>query len=242
VYAEDRDVFEWMRVGAPERRTCVEAQVMDFSDDVAYSVHDVEDGVVAGRIDLTRLRNQDERHSIWGTVREWYAPNRGDGELDDAWERLFRLPGWPHSPYDGSRQHLAALKNLTSSLIGRFCSAVATATATESAKDRSPVRYAAALVVPDSTSTEIAVLKGIAAHLIMRADDRMDELDRQRQLLLDLAEALQRSGAEAFDPVFRADLEAAKDAAARLRVVVDQIASLTDVSAVDRHRGLVPAA
>ena len=127
VYVDDRPIFDWVRVGAGEaggRRRCLEAQVMDLADDVAYSVHDVEDGVVAGRIGLHAL----DRDAVWATVREWYLPDADDADLDDALAGLQAVDGWPGAAYDGSRRHLAALKNLTSDLIGRFCGAVQDAT------------------------------------------------------------------------------------------------------------------
>ena len=215
VYADDLPVFTWLRSGVEGPRRCVEAQVMDLADDVAYSVHDLEDGIVG--------------------VGQVPVPH---GLLDAAHARLASLPSWPRSSYDGSRRGLAALKNLTSDLIGVFCGQVHQAT--RSAYGQGPlVRYAADLVVPPETATEIAVLKGIAAHYVMRADDRVALMERQRTLLAELFGALSKRGRDALDPAFRADFDEAVDDAGRTRVLLDQVASLTDASALTWHRRLV---
>ena len=226
VYDDDRPVFDWLRRGAPAGRRCLEAQVMDLSDDVAYSVHDVEDGVTAGRIDLTRL----DAAAVWETTRAWYLPDATEEALDAVLSRLQAMGSWPTRPHDGSRAASAALKNLTSDLVGRFCGAVQKATFASA--DGPFVRYRADLVVPDGTRAEIAVLKGVAAHYVMQADDRMVAMGRQRELLEELVACLVQRGPDALEPAFADDWAAAGDDAGRLRAVVDQVASLTDASAV----------
>jgi dGTPase len=232
VYDDDVAVFGWLRGDVAARRRCVEAQVMDLADDVAYSVHDTEDGIVAGRIDLTRL----DPAAVWETVRDWYLPDATDDLLDDVLAGLRQQASWPHAPYDASRRSLAALKNLTSDLIGRFCGAVQQATFATGAEPF--VRHSADLVVPERTRLEMAVLKGIAAHYVMRTDDRVALMTRQRELLAELVSGLASKGPDALDPLFADDWRAAADDGARSRVVVDQVASLTDASAVARHAAL----
>ncbi|MFL6003581.1 MAG: deoxyguanosinetriphosphate triphosphohydrolase [Nocardioides sp.] len=232
VYDDDLPVFDWLRRDVAGRRRCVEAQVMDLADDVAYSVHDTEDGIVAGRIDLTRL----DPPAVWETVRDWYLPDATDDLLDDVLSGLRQQASWPQAPYDASRRSLAALKNLTSDLIGRFCGAVQEATFAAGAEPF--VRHSADLVVPERTRLEMAVLKGVAAHYVMRADDRVALMTRQRELLAELVSRLASRGPEALDPLFADDWHAAPDDGARCRVVIDQVASLTDASAVARHAAL----
>ncbi len=238
MYADDADVFDWMRASSRPRRPCIEAQVMDFADDVAYSVHDVEDGIVEGRIDATRLAASALRAQINATVHEWYDAAADDAALDDAWHRLTTHPAWPAGPYTGTRRELAGLKNLTSSLIGRLCRSVEDATLQTG--DGGPVtRHQGDLVVPEETRAEILVLKGIAAHLVMSAADRVAEMGTERHLLLELVDTLSARGADALDPVFAVDYEAASSDSERTRVIVDQVASLTDVSAVSWHQRLL---
>ena len=88
-----------------------------------------------------------DRPAVWETVRDWYLPEATDAELDAALAGLTQVGSWPEAPYDGSRRSLAALKNLTSDLIGRFCGAVQEATF--AAAPGPFVRYRADLVVPE---------------------------------------------------------------------------------------------
>jgi dGTPase len=232
VYDDDFPVFDWVRGAAVGVRQCVEAQIMDLADDVAYSVHDVEDAVVAGRLDLTRL----DHEGLFETIREWYTPHQASSSLADALAELELVATWPKHPYDGSRLALAQLKNLTSDLIGRFCESVRAATF-----EASPgpfVRHRADLVVPEHTLLEIAVLKGIAAHYVMQAEDRIKIMHRQRELLAELVALLWSRGGEALERPFADDWQLAVDDTARRRVLIDQVASLTDASALAWHQQL----
>jgi dGTPase len=233
VYDDDRPVFDWMRAGVAGRRQCVEAQVMDLADDIAYSVHDVEDGIVARRIDLSRL----DEAAVRDAVRGWYLPAADDDVLDDRLAALRSLGSWPTASYDGTRRELAALKNLTSDLIGRFCAAAQRATFTSHAGPL--VRHRADLVVPEASLVEMAILKGIAAHYVMQADDRVRAMAHQRELLAELVAALLPAGPGALERPFADDWAAADDDGGRIRAVIDQVASFTDASAAAWHARLV---
>jgi dGTPase len=236
VYPDDQAVFDWLRADAPPGRRCVEAQVMDVADDVAYSVHDVEDAVVGGRVDPVALDDAETRLRVGDLVRAWYEPRLEQHRVDAAFDRLTALPVWVRR-YDGSRASAAALKNLTSQLIGRFCAAVERATRERYGRGRL-TRYEADLVVPVDVRDEMLALKGVAAVFVMAADDRRPEYADQQQVLVELVHALERSAPATLEPAFTDDWAAAGDDAARLRVVLDQVASLTDASAWEWHRRL----
>jgi dGTPase len=237
VYDDDRAVFDWVRAHAPGARTCFEAQVMDWSDDVAYSVHDVEDGLHAGHIDPNCLQAEPERQAVFEVAVGRYVPAGTDpAELSAALDRLQDEEWWPHG-YDGTATAQARLKDATSQLIGRFC--LAAETATRAAHGRGPLtRYAARLVVPRATRMECAVLKAVADRYVMQRAEQERLRADQRVIVAELAEALTARAPDGLDPQFRALFDAADDDRARKRVIVDQIASLTDGSALSLHARL----
>ncbi|GGS00866.1 MULTISPECIES: deoxyguanosinetriphosphate triphosphohydrolase [Streptomyces] len=237
VYDDDRDVFDWVRAPAPGTRTCFEAQVMDWSDDVAYSVHDVEDGLHAGHIDPNCLHAEPERRAVFEVAVGRYVPAGTDpAELSAALDRLQDQEWWPHG-YDGTAAAQARLKDATSQLIGRFCLAAETATRAAYGTGRL-TRYAARLVVPRETRMECAVLKAVADRYVMQRAEQERLRADQRVIVAELAEALTARAPDGLDPQFRALFDAAGDDRARKRVIVDQIASLTDASALSLHARL----
>ncbi|HEX5118275.1 MAG TPA: deoxyguanosinetriphosphate triphosphohydrolase [Pseudonocardiaceae bacterium] len=242
VYADDLPVFGWLREGAPERVRCIEAQVMDWSDDVAYSVHDVEDGVLSHRITLEVLGAPAERATLAELAAKQFSAQPVSA-LEAAAERLSRLPSIAdvaRHGYDGTIAAQVAVKRLTSELVGRFAAAAVTETRRVYGGGLL-TRYSAALVVPEQVAAEVALLKALALRYVMRDPVRRARQAQQRELVADLFHLVLRHAPDTLDPAFQPDWAAAGDDAARLRVVVDQVASLTDGQVHRWHQELAHA-
>ncbi|CAB4675767.1 unannotated protein [freshwater metagenome] len=229
VYDDDRAIFDWMRAGRVGTESSIEAQIMDWSDDVAYSVHDLEDALVAERFPLAALSDTSEQRDVARVALESYAADSTENELQAAFGRLTALPYWP-SNFSGTHRDHAALKDLTSQLIGRFALAAERETRAKWGSG-SLIRFGASLEVPREERIEVAVLKAIAAHYVMRSDIAQARYSEQRILIHELVEALWQGGPSALEPTFHASWDDAANDGERRRVVIDQVASLTDVGA-----------
>ena len=263
-YAEDAEVFGWIRQGAPDRRPCLEAQVMDWADDVAYSVHDMEDGFHAGLITFKNLKSQTERAEVSRTAIAYCPGGVTEAELTEILEALLALDIWPAS-YDGGpehrgrpeepdqRAHRPLLRRRPASHPSRR-QRIRPPSPPPATRHRTPLshtspvghsftRYAADLVVPRRQRLECALLKAITARYVMNRAGVVAAQARERELLTELAYAIERGAPQTLDPLLRPSWDAAGTDAARRRVVIDQVASLTDTSAIAwHHRLCVPGA
>jgi dGTPase len=232
VYDDDRAVFDWVREGAPGERQSFETQVMDWADDVAYSVHDLEDGILTGLVDLARLREPEERTALAALAAEHYS-DAGVRELEEALTAMIDDPVWPRH-HDGTAASAAVLKNLTSTLIGRFC--MAAEDATRAVHGEGPLtRYAADLVVPGLARAECALLKAVTARYVMQRPGVQAAQAREREIIGELVQVLADRAPEALEPAHAQSWREAADDRARLRAVIDQVASLTDTAAAALH-------
>lgn len=241
-YAEDVETLAWIREGAPEGRKCLEAQIMDWSDDVAYSVHDVEDGILSRRINLNVL---------WDLVELAALAEKGarvfggtPEELLEAADRLRAMTLVSRAAdFGGSLQDLAALKAMTSELVSRFVTAAVTGTRQQFGEGALG-RYAADLVIPQPVQAEVTLLKSVAVLYVMDETQHLANQQRQRERIFRVTDYLWRGGSGALDPMFSSWFDAASSDREALRVVIDQVASLTEsrLERLDKHASGMSAA
>jgi dGTPase len=206
---------------------------MDWADDVAYSVHDFEDGVVGGLVDLAGL----DVEAVAELAAQEYSEAPA-ADLATAFRGLLTEPWWPGS-FDGTARAQAQLKHCTSMLIGRFCRASEVATR-DRFGDEPLFGYAADLVVPERERLECALLKAVTMLYVMRRPEAAGIQQREREVVAEVVAGLAARAPESLTPHYREMWSSAADDSARFRVVVDQVAALTDAAALGVHSRLGP--
>ncbi|WP_018296039.1 deoxyguanosinetriphosphate triphosphohydrolase [Corynebacterium lubricantis] len=224
-YDEDAEILAWVRQGHTNDRPPMEAQVMDFSDDIAYSVHDVEDGIISGRISLNVL---------WDLVELANLADKGaaafGGTAEELLEAADRLRGLQiiqgGADYDYTLRGWTNLKKLTSELVGRYVGAVTTATLNSNQPQLG--RMHGQLVIPADAEAEVRLLKTIAVLYVMDMPAHIRRQNRQRDRINRVHDYITQGAPGTLDTIYRQWWEEAENNQQRARVVIDQIASMTE--------------
>ncbi|MET7952252.1 deoxyguanosinetriphosphate triphosphohydrolase [Micromonospora sp. NPDC005324] len=236
-YTDDANTLQWIRAGHPEHGPCLEAQIMDWADDIANAVHDLADGIRAAAIPSVALADPTDTAAL--AVGHFTTASVAAAE-----QAAHQLAGFPYiqdlaaCPYDGSPRAHAALARYTSAMTGQLVEAAITATR-QRHPDQPLTRFTAELIVPPSAHAQVAILKALNLRYVLRDPARRARRQRQRVLLTELATHLHNRAPHALRPPFGRLWAAALDDPARLRVVVDQVAALTDQQAVAWHHRLI---
>jgi dGTPase len=240
-YSSEKKDFDFATAicPAPQVRT-VEASLMDWADDITYSVHDVEDFYRAGRVPLHLLadrRYDKERRGFFEKAFARHADKKGiwadQKSLEEAFNEvtigLFPLEG----VYTGEWNERASLRGFTSELIGRYVSAT-----TIELQDGIPQLH-----IDQQRELEVAMLKELTWIYVIEAPELASQQEGQREVIEKLFniywDAAQGKRAQHLFPPYyrRALLDSANDQEKK-RVAVDLIAGMTEEQALAMHNRL----
>ena len=227
-YEEDKEIFDWVRLNAKSQTKVFEAQVMDIADDIAYSVHDIEDAIYGQHFSPLALDSEPEFKEVVKLAATEYATEIDEDNLNMALNSLIKQSWWVKS-FTATQVDMAALKNMTSHLIGKFTEEIEQATKAGN-KAENFTRYNANLIVPLETKAQIAVLKAVVNLFVMQRKGAAENYAKEQDLILNIVDGLQNNP-QKLDPQFKHQLDNAGSSKEAKRAVIDQVASLTDSSA-----------
>jgi dGTPase len=240
-YRSEEAHFDFARRGSPVDEPSVEARIMDWSDDITYAVHDLEDFYRVGLIPLDRLaepRSRDRREF----TDSFYDDPRGKRQLrtkftnmdlnaadvEGALEWVLDGVFAGTEPYRGSKRDRASLRSSTSYLIGEFVGAI-------SLKRKK-------VSIERSHGARVAVLKEIAWHYVVEDPSLAAIQDGQRRIIRELHEryidALEDPTFKLFPAAQREDLPLLGERGDRCRLVTDFVAGLTEEIAYELYHRL----
>ena len=220
-----------------------EAQLMDWADDVTYSVHDMEDFYRAGRIPmhvLARSGDNSERRRFFDDVYRRRGNDRNfypRPELEEVFGSLMAAYWRMNEPYSGLRDQRSKLRYCTSNLIHRYITNVELDQASQSIK------------IDDEFRKEVAILKELTWTYVIEGPALAMQREGQKKIISVLFNAYTEASESPdkwslFPPYYRYQLKQSASAGSRKRVVIDLIAGMTEPQAVATYAqlmGLQPA-
>lgn len=235
-YKSDKQDFNFARAYMRnDDRQTAEAALMDWADDIAYSVHDLEDFHRAGAMPWHLVFSEKgSAQLIDRALKAWYAaPVDAHERLQLAAQRLISLLGaWDvlvQEPYNGSREHRVALRTLTSTLIGRYINATRL----------NPDFSGEAVLRGEEEEAEVLLLKQITRDYVITSPTLLAQQHGQRIILEGLFRAIMDGTVSAKGPpgFLPARFDYLWDLAqgAVPRFAADCVASLTESQALALH-------
>lgn len=243
VYSTEETELDWVKkpYSSKEERTA-EAELMDWADDVAYAVHDLEDFYRAGLIPVERLvRDEDERQSFLATAldRLHGKTDYSAAELEEAFREVVE-PSPLSERYQGTRRQRAGIRSFTASLIGKYIRAI-------SFVEKSAGGYR--VQKSPRFEKQVLMLKELTWHYVITNPALETQQYGQRRIVSELfgmlAEAASARDAAANRGIFptghQEQLAEAMSKDEKIRVVADVVASMTEQQALKMHQRLTGA-
>lgn len=224
---------------------CAEAEIMDWADDLTYSVHDVEDFYRAGLIPLHSLRpaakgaaSNSERNRfldyVWSRrakIEELEGFSQED--LDSMFRELIFATFTIDGPYEGTRTQRGSLRTFTSNLVDRYINGLKLR---DEATD--------GIVEKDlQLQAEVALLKQLTWFYVIEAPSLATQQYAQKQIIKCLHSVFRneakRRPSSLLPPYYRDRLsEIPAGDLKEKRVVVDLIAGMTEAQAIAVYQRL----
>lgn len=230
-YRADSERFRWVRGPDSNQSKSLEAQIMDWADDVTYAVHDLEDFFRAGLIPVHRLRGTTELDRFIDKIRCRPKFHKHD-DLDKALRAALGSMLLIDSPYDGGREHRTLLNSATSSLISQFVSA-------DAIRVNPPSEEESIFIDPD-IRLQVDLLKEVTRYYVIDHARTAGVREGQREMLRRLfdiyIDVVDGNRSQALLPVSIEDRRNSGDGAPRL--VADFLAGLTERQVIQAHNRL----
>lgn len=243
-YESEREDFEFARryLQGDEPKT-LEAEIMDYADDIAYSIYDLEDFYKAGKIPLERLSEAPGTESveleafIKETFQRWQRGKKKQaGTQDECRAAIIGLSKYfPPWSFAGKRSHRAFLRDMTSFLVSRFMDCVTL----QKPKDKSGLR----LRVPEERQLEMKMLQELTWHYVISNPALATQQHGYRivikQLFRSLLRAIKNGNWDVFPPSERERITEASRSPDNVRTVADFIASMSEPQALELYQRLM---